>query len=73
MPREGVLMCTIVVQAIVLWSYAPNVLCAALQVAAKVPTCYVQCCKKLQCGVVMYSNIVLFVSKCRALYKGHGL
>ena len=59
MPREGVGMCTIVVQATVLWSYTPNVLCSALQVAAKVPMYYTQCCKKLQCSIVMHSTIVV--------------
>ena len=73
MPRESVGMCTIVVQAIVLWSYAPNVLCAALKLATKVPIYYAQCCKKLQCSLVMHSTIVLLVLKCRALYKEPGL
>ena len=54
----------------VLWLYVPNVLCIALQVAAKVPMYYVQYCKKLHYNVVMHSTIILLEQKGRTLYKG---
>ena len=62
MPRESVGMSTIVVhcyRATVLLLKVPNVLCAALQVAATV--------------LMLHSTIVLLVLRCRALHKGPGL
>ena len=65
--------CSTLLQATELLSYIPNVLISALQVAAKVPMYYAQCCKELQCDIVMHSTIVLLVLKGKALYKGPGL
>ena len=80
MPRESVGMSTIVVRcyrATVLLLKVPNVLCAALQVAAIVLMYYMQCYGKLRYNVVihvvMHSTIVLLVLRCRALHKGPGL
>ena len=76
MPRESVGMSTIVVRcyrATVLLLKVPNVLCAALQVAATVLMYYMQCYGKLRYHVVMHSTIVLLVLLCRALHKGPGL
>ena len=76
MPKEGVGMCTIVIcllQAAVLLSYIPNVLCAVLQVAAKVLAYYAQCCRKLCSSVIIHSVIVLLVLMLRALHKEPGL
>ena len=76
MPRESVGMSTIVVhcyRATVLLLEVPNVLCAALQVAATVLMYYTQCYGKLCYSVVMHSTIVLLVLLCRALHKGPGL
>ena len=69
-------MSTIVVRcyrATVLLLKVPNVLCAALQVAATVLMYYTQCYGKLRYNVVMHSTIVLLVLRCRALHKGPGL
>ena len=66
MPREDVCMYTIVVYYYIQLYYClldPNVLCSALQVAAKRLTLYVQCCKKLHSNAVMHSTIVLSVLK----------
>ena len=65
--------CSTLLQATVLLFYIPNVLSAALQVAAKVPTYYAQSCRKLQSDVVMHSTIVLLVLNGRALHKEPGL
>ena len=76
MPRESVGMSTIVVRcyrATVLLLKVPNVLCAALQVAAIVLMYYTQCYGKLHYHVVMHSTIVLLVLLYRALHKGPGL
>ena len=76
MPRESVGMSTIAVRcykATVLLLKVPNVLCAALQVAAIVLMYYMQCYGKLRYNVVMHSTIVLLVLRCRALHKGPGL
>ena len=69
-------MSTIVVRCyrvIVLLLKVPNVLCAALQVAATVLMHYTQCYGKLRYNVVKHSTIVLLVLRCRALHKGPGL
>ena len=76
MPRESVGMCTIVVhcyRATVQLLKVPNILCAALQVAATVLMYYTQYYRKLCYNVVMHSTIVLLVLLCRALHKGPGL
>ena len=76
MPRESVGMSTIVVhhyEATVLLLKVPNVLYAALQVAATVLMYYTQCYGKLHYNVVMHSTIVLLVLRCRVLHKGPGL
>ena len=65
--------CSTLLKATVLLSYIPNVLSAALQVAAKVPTYYAQCCRKLQCNIVVHSTIIILVLNGRAIYKGPGL
>ena len=44
-----------------------------LQVAATVLMYYAQSYRKLHYNVVMQSTILLWVLKCRALYKGPGL
>ena len=62
--------CSILQQATVLLSEIPDVLYAALQVAATVLTYNVQCYKKLHSNVVIYSTIVLLLQKGRALHKG---
>ena len=64
MPRESVGMSTIVVRcyrATVLLLKVPNVLCAALQVAATVLMYYMQCSGKLRYNVVIHSTIVLCI------------
>ena len=59
--------CSILLQATILLSYAPNVLYEVLQVASKVPTYYAQCFKKLNSYVVIHSIIVPSELKVRAL------
>ena len=64
MPRESVGMSTIVVccyEATVLLLKVPNVLCAALQVAATVRMYYMQCYGKLRYNVVIHSTIILCI------------
>ena len=64
--------CSTLLQATVLLSYVPNILCAKLKVAAKILMYYAQCCKKLHSNIVIYSIIVLLALKGRALYKWPG-
>ena len=64
MPRESVGMSKIVVhcyEATVLLLKVPNVLCAALQVAATVLMYYMQCYGKLRYNVVIHSTIILCI------------
>ena len=64
MPRESVGMSTIVVrcyEATVLLLKVPNVLCAALQVAATVLMYYMQCYGKLRYNVLIHSTIILCI------------
>ena len=65
--------CKVLLQATILLPYRTNVLCATLQVAAKVPTYYAQCYTKLHLDVARHSANILLVLIVKALHKGYGL